>query len=351
MLRFLTAGESHGPELVAVIEGVPAGFEIDLARINHRPRAPPERLRPRRPDADRKGRGSPRLRHPLRPHDGQPGHLHHRQSRLQKLGKADVRRPGRSRRGQGRHAAAPRPRRSCRRPQVQPRGYSRHARTRVRARNYRARRYRRIGDGSCSPRSESTCLATSSVSARPRPRLRARSEFEELRAHHRGITGARRRRRPPSTRLSRKSTRARKPATLSAGSSRLSRPACPSGSAATSNGIASLTDASRMRCSACRRSKGVEFGTGFEAATRARLANCTTRSATTRARGASRVQSNNSGGTEGGMSTGEPLRGAGCVQAAVDPDASAASRSISGPRRKRSARSSAPTYARFPPRR
>jgi chorismate synthase len=35
MLRFLTAGESHGPELVAVIEGAPAGFEIDIARLNH----------------------------------------------------------------------------------------------------------------------------------------------------------------------------------------------------------------------------------------------------------------------------------------------------------------------------
>jgi chorismate synthase len=35
MLRYLTAGESHGPELVAVIEGAPAGFEIDIARINH----------------------------------------------------------------------------------------------------------------------------------------------------------------------------------------------------------------------------------------------------------------------------------------------------------------------------
>src|SRR5271154_4075782 len=34
MLRFLTAGESHGPELVTIIEGVPAGFEIDLAQIN-----------------------------------------------------------------------------------------------------------------------------------------------------------------------------------------------------------------------------------------------------------------------------------------------------------------------------
>ncbi len=34
MLRFLTAGESHGPLLVAVVEGVPAGFPIDLARLN-----------------------------------------------------------------------------------------------------------------------------------------------------------------------------------------------------------------------------------------------------------------------------------------------------------------------------
>ncbi|MBF6559828.1 MAG: chorismate synthase [Candidatus Binataceae bacterium] len=35
MLRFLTAGESHGPELVAMVEGAPAGFAIDLAGINH----------------------------------------------------------------------------------------------------------------------------------------------------------------------------------------------------------------------------------------------------------------------------------------------------------------------------
>jgi chorismate synthase len=35
MLRFLTAGESHGPELVAIIEGAPAGFDIDLDRLNN----------------------------------------------------------------------------------------------------------------------------------------------------------------------------------------------------------------------------------------------------------------------------------------------------------------------------
>src|SRR5579859_2635750 len=35
MLRFLTAGESHGPELVAIIEGAPAGFEVAIDAINH----------------------------------------------------------------------------------------------------------------------------------------------------------------------------------------------------------------------------------------------------------------------------------------------------------------------------
>lgn len=34
MLRFLTAGESHGPALVTVIEGLPAGLELDVSRIN-----------------------------------------------------------------------------------------------------------------------------------------------------------------------------------------------------------------------------------------------------------------------------------------------------------------------------
>ena len=35
MLRYLTAGESHGPCLTAVIDGVPAGFSIDVGKINH----------------------------------------------------------------------------------------------------------------------------------------------------------------------------------------------------------------------------------------------------------------------------------------------------------------------------
>ncbi len=35
MLRFLTAGESHGPCLTAIVEGCPAGFTIDMELVNH----------------------------------------------------------------------------------------------------------------------------------------------------------------------------------------------------------------------------------------------------------------------------------------------------------------------------
>src|SRR5215510_5239320 len=35
MLRYITAGESHGPCLTVVIDGIPAGFPIDVEKINH----------------------------------------------------------------------------------------------------------------------------------------------------------------------------------------------------------------------------------------------------------------------------------------------------------------------------
>jgi chorismate synthase len=35
MLRFFTAGESHGPCLTAIVEGFPAGFAVDVGAINH----------------------------------------------------------------------------------------------------------------------------------------------------------------------------------------------------------------------------------------------------------------------------------------------------------------------------
>ena len=33
-LRFTTAGESHGPGLVAIVEGLPAGLELNRERID-----------------------------------------------------------------------------------------------------------------------------------------------------------------------------------------------------------------------------------------------------------------------------------------------------------------------------
>src|SRR3974390_913806 len=35
MLRFYTAGESHGQALLAFVSGLPAGLPIDVAGINH----------------------------------------------------------------------------------------------------------------------------------------------------------------------------------------------------------------------------------------------------------------------------------------------------------------------------
>ncbi|MGH7835891.1 MAG: chorismate synthase [Candidatus Binatia bacterium] len=35
MLRYFTAGESHGPCLTVIIDGVPAGFPVDVEKINH----------------------------------------------------------------------------------------------------------------------------------------------------------------------------------------------------------------------------------------------------------------------------------------------------------------------------
>jgi chorismate synthase len=34
MLRFLTAGESHGPSLTGILEGMPAGLNVDTQLID-----------------------------------------------------------------------------------------------------------------------------------------------------------------------------------------------------------------------------------------------------------------------------------------------------------------------------
>ena len=57
MLRWLTAGESHGPALVAILEGLPAARPGHHRRHRRRAGPPPARLRPRRPDEVRGRRG------------------------------------------------------------------------------------------------------------------------------------------------------------------------------------------------------------------------------------------------------------------------------------------------------
>jgi chorismate synthase len=53
MLRLLTAGESHGPALTVVVDGLPAGLVRGPRRDRRGPAPPPGRLRPGRPHADR----------------------------------------------------------------------------------------------------------------------------------------------------------------------------------------------------------------------------------------------------------------------------------------------------------
>ena len=33
--RFVSAGESHGPQLTVIVTGMPAGVRLDRERINH----------------------------------------------------------------------------------------------------------------------------------------------------------------------------------------------------------------------------------------------------------------------------------------------------------------------------
>ena len=55
MLRYFTAGESHGPCLTMIIDGVPAGFPVADLSNQSRSLAPSAGLWPGRPDAHRKG--------------------------------------------------------------------------------------------------------------------------------------------------------------------------------------------------------------------------------------------------------------------------------------------------------
>ena len=187
MLRFLTAGESHGQGLVAVLEGMPAGLPLDLDAITNQLRRRQGgygRGRRMAIESDRaeilsgvrRGRTT-----------GAPIALLIPQQGLGELAEDDARR-GRDARGRDRrqsragHAAAARPRRSRRRAQVRPRRHSRRARARQRARDRRARRAR----GDCAPAAAAVRhrdrRATSRASARVGVDEALAVTFERIRA-------------------------------------------------------------------------------------------------------------------------------------------------------------------------
>ena len=99
VLRWLTAGESHGPALVAILEGVPAGVEVTSAddRRASWPAAASATAGARGCRSSRtRSRSSAALRHGL--HAGQPGRDPGRQHRVAQVADGDGGRPGRPRR-------------------------------------------------------------------------------------------------------------------------------------------------------------------------------------------------------------------------------------------------------------
>ena len=106
VLRWITAGESHGPALVAILDGLPAGVEVTTDGPRPRSRPPAARLRPGRADDIRAGRGRADRRRPARRHDGRAGSGAHRQHRVAEVGDGDGGRSGR--RGRARRAGTQR---------------------------------------------------------------------------------------------------------------------------------------------------------------------------------------------------------------------------------------------------
>ena len=252
MLRWITAGESHGPALVAVLEGMVAGVEVTTDRPRRAARPPPARVRaqPAHGVRDRPGR-VPRRRAP-RADPGRAGRGADRQRRVAQVGEGHVR-GSRGPRGAGRarpqRAAHPAPARA-RRPR-------RHAEVRLRRRAARCSngpargrpppgpRWARSPARSCASCSAWRSSATSCRSAAPRrrtgrcrgprtspPSTRARCVRSTL---------------PAPRRWSPRSRPSRRPVTPSAASSRSSSTGCRRAWARTCTGTAGSTRASPPR--------------------------------------------------------------------------------------------------------
>ena len=110
MLRFYTAGESHGQALLAFISGLPASPARRRRLHQSRTASPAARLWPRRPPENRKrSRGDLRRRAP-RPDHRRADRAAHRKSRLGQLGEdSSRRRLAEARRRTTKKLVAPRP--------------------------------------------------------------------------------------------------------------------------------------------------------------------------------------------------------------------------------------------------
>ena len=84
-LRLLTAGESHGPGLSGILDGLPAGLRVSTAGVDARAGAPPAWLRQRPADAHRAGPGDVDGRPALRAHARLSPRLLDREPRLGRL--------------------------------------------------------------------------------------------------------------------------------------------------------------------------------------------------------------------------------------------------------------------------
>jgi hypothetical protein len=155
MLRFLTAGESHGQALVVTVDGMPAGLQLDI--LAGRPAsATPRGVRTRAEDGHRKRPGGNTRRGSSWPNDGRTDRPVDSKSRLGQLAADDVRRAGHARRRQrrttgGGHptaAGACGPRRGR---QVRSRGHSRHPGASQRQGNRGARGGRQPGSAGSRP--------------------------------------------------------------------------------------------------------------------------------------------------------------------------------------------------------
>jgi hypothetical protein len=90
MIRFLgPAGESHGPALVAILDGIPAGLSLATEAIDRSAETPDGGLWPRRPHEDRSGPGQAARGRALRRDPGKSHRAAHRKPRLGELAGGD----------------------------------------------------------------------------------------------------------------------------------------------------------------------------------------------------------------------------------------------------------------------